>query len=299
MTTLITAPGKAAAAILAGMFTLGFTDNLVALVTADSSLAQFHLLRSVLVCVVLILASYLGAGAVWPKRPLAVWGRSALTAGAMVIYFGCIAVLPIGIVVAGLFTAPLFVLLISVALQGKKVGAVRSVAVVLGFAGAVMVIRPNPADIDWIALLPVLAGMLYAGGAVAMRAWCEGEDTLCMSFWFFALLLCAGALGVAVLPSEGSGAAGFVWRGWMPLTPVMMGWYVAMSIGAVIGIALIFRGYQLAEASFVAVFEYSLLVFASVWAFVLWDQTLPPLAIVGMGLIAMAGITIIWRGDGA
>ena len=43
----------------------------------------------------------------------------------MLIYFGCIAIMPIGVVVAGLFTAPLFVLIIGVVFQGKRVGLIR------------------------------------------------------------------------------------------------------------------------------------------------------------------------------
>jgi len=78
----------------------------------------------------------------------------------------------------------------------------------------------------------------------------------------------------------------------------MIGWYVVQSIGAVIGILCIFRGYLLGEASRVAVFEYSLLVFASFWAWVMWGQTVPALALVGMAMIVVAGIIIAVRSDG-
>lgn len=296
MTANSDSPRAAALAILAGMFTLGLTDNLVALIADTSSLSQFHLLRGSMVLIALSLVAAMGGGTIWPKRPVAVLARSTLTAGAMLIYFGCIALLPIGIVVAGLFTAPLFVLLIEVVLQGKRVGVLRGLAIALGFAGALLVIRPTPGNLDLVSLLPILAGLLYAGGAVATRAWCEGESTVCLAVFFFALLALAGAAGVAFLPGEGSGSAGFPLRGWMPLNAPTLGWFVVLSTGALVGIYCIFRGYQLGEASFVAVFEYSLLVFASVWAFILWGETLPPLAFAGMALIATAGVILAMRG---
>jgi drug/metabolite transporter (DMT)-like permease len=67
------------------------------------------------------------------------------------------------------------------------------------------------------------------------------------------------------------------------------------AVGSLLGIGLIFRGYLLGEASHVAVFEYSLLVFASFWAWVLWSQIVPPLGLAGMVLIAMAGAVIAFR----
>ena len=290
---------KAALSILAGMMVLGITDNLLAIVTETSSLWQFHLFRGGFVLVMLLAAAALGWGGLRPKRVGAVLARSAFQAGAMLIYFGCLALLPIGVVVAGMFTAPLFVLLISVIFQRQRVGIWRCLAVLIGFAGALLVIRPDPAALDPIGFLPVIAGLLYAIGAVATRAWCEGEGTMTLTFWFFVILTAFGAIGVLVLPSTAAGAEGFPQRGWMPLTWSMIGWFVVQAIGAVIGILCLFRGYQLGEANRVAVFEYSLLVFASFWAWVLWGQTVPSLALLGMAMIVVAGVIIALRSDGS
>jgi drug/metabolite transporter (DMT)-like permease len=289
-------PRQAAILILAGMMTLGFTDNLVPFVSAESSLWQFHFIRGSLVLTALIAASAMGAGALWPQKPLAVFGRSLFQAGALLIYFGCIAIMPIGVVIAGMFTSPLFVVIISVVLQRRSVGRIRWLAVGIGFVGVLLVIRPDPNAMDPVAFLPVCAGLLYAIGAIATRAWCEGEQTLTLTAWFFALLTIFGAIGVLMLPSGGvPGAEGFPVRGWMPVSSGMFAWYLALALGALIGIALIFRGYQMGEASDVAVFEYALLIFASFWAYVLWGQTVPPLGLLGMVMIVGAGGIIARR----
>jgi drug/metabolite transporter (DMT)-like permease len=227
-----------------------------------------------------------------------VLGRSVFVAGAMLIYFGCLALLPIGVVVAGLFTSPMFVLLIAVFFQRKRVGPWRWAAVAIGFAGALLVIRPDPAALDLVAFLPILAGVLYATGAVATRAWCEGEGTMALSAGFFGMLTLFGLAGCLLLPAGGpEGAAGFPLRGWMPLDAGLVFWTAVQAVGSLTGIALIFRGYQIGEASHVAVFEYSLLVFASIWAWVLWSQVVPPLGLAGMAMIALAGIIIALRSD--
>jgi drug/metabolite transporter (DMT)-like permease len=277
------------------MATLGLSDNFVPYVAADSSLWQFHFVRGGMALLVLIGVAALGFGVIRPKRPLAVLARSAIQALSMLIYFGCLAILPIGVVVAGLFTSPLFVALIAGVFQGKRIGLQHLGAIVMGFAGALMVIRPDPANLDLVAFLPVLAGLLYAIGAVATRAWCEGEGTLSLSAGFFVMLTVMGAAGCLILPAVGSGADGFASRGWMPLDGTLLFWIAVQAVGALIGISFLFRGYQLGEASHVAVFEYALLVFASGWAWYLWGQAVPPLAMFGMGLIILSGAVIALR----
>jgi drug/metabolite transporter (DMT)-like permease len=250
-----------------------------------------------MVLILIGVAAQLGMGRLRPVAPWAVVGRSVLQAGAMVIYFGCLALLPIGVVVAGLFTAPIFVLLIEVGFQRKRVGIWRIAAIAMGFLGAMLVIRPDPAALDPVAFLPILAGLLYAMGAVATRAWCASETTMTLTAGFFVFLTLFGLAGVLLIPGGEAGAAGFPLRGWMPLTGEVILWTAIQAAGAVVGILCIFRGYLLGEASRVAVFEYSMLVFASFWAWVMWGQTVPGLALIGMALIFVAGCIIAWRSD--
>ena len=289
------APTRAALSVLAGMATLGLSDNFLLHVTEDGSLWQFHLLRSVIALAVMIVVTMFGIGVIWPKRPWAVLARSAIQGIAMLIYFGCLAILPVGLVVAGFFTSPLFVALIAAVFQGKRITPMHGVAIVLGFAGALLVIRPDPANLEWVAFLPIVAGLFYAIGAVATRAWCEGEGTLALSAGFFVVLTLMGAVGCLVFPDVGSGADGFAARGWMPLNADLLFWIAVQAVGTLIGIVLIFRGYQIGEASSVAVFEFSLLIFASAWAWYLWGQAVMPLALFGMFLIILSGVVIALR----
>ena len=163
------APTQAALAILVGMATLGLSDNLVVKIASDSSLWQFHLMRSVLVMIMLGAAAAFGFGVLRPKKWLGVIGRSAFQGVALLIYFGCLAIMPIGVVVAGFFTAPLFVALIAAIFQGKRIGPIQTTAILVGFIGALLVIRPDPAALDLVSFLPILAGLLYAIGARLAR----------------------------------------------------------------------------------------------------------------------------------
>lgn len=286
------APARAARSILVGMAILGLSDNFILHVTEQSSLWQFHLLRSLVAIVIMAVVAMLGLGVIRPKRTMAVIGRSAAIGMSMLIYFGCLAILPIGLVVAGFFTSPLFIALIAAVFQGKRIPKPHVFAIVLGFAGVLMVIRPDPENLEWVAFLPILAGLFYAIGAVATRAWCEGEGTLALSAGFFVGLLLMGAVGCLMLPGVGQGADGFATRGWTPLGLDTFFWIAVQAVGTLVGIMLLFRGYQIGEASSIAVFEYSLLIFASAWAWYLWGQAIPPLGLFGMGMIIVSGAII-------
>ncbi|MEX3316825.1 DMT family transporter [Sulfitobacter sp. PS-8MA] len=290
--------GLAALCVIGGTAALGLTDNFVPYISERGSLWQFHFVRGIMAVALLAVLAALGFGFLRPRRFWAVAGRSLFQSGAMLIYFGCLAFLPIGVVVAGLFTSPLFVLMIAALFQGKEVGRFRWAAVAVGFLGALLVIRPDPNDLQLVAFLPLLAGVLYAIGAVATRAWCEGESTMVMTAGFFAMLAVMGGIGMLVLPGADTlGTRGFVSRTWGPLDASMWFWFAVQAVGSLLGIGLLVRGYQLGEAGHVAIFEYSLLIFASFWAWMLWGQTIAPLGLVGMGLIAGAGAVIALRSE--
>lgn len=294
-----TRPLAAAAAILTAMAIIGYIDNFVVVIAETGGLWQFHLLRALMVIpAVVLIAVALG----WPVRPKswgAVAGRSACWSAAMLLYFGSLAFLPIAQSVAGLFTSPIFVLILGAVFFGHKVGPVRIAAALVGFGGVLMVLQPWADDLSPWTLVAVAAGAFYALGAIATRQWCEGEGTMALlagSFTAMALLGGLGVLAMTLFPQEvPAGPDGFVLRGWVAPDATFLFWTVVQAVGSLVAVGCITRAYQWGEASYVAVFEYSLLIFVSVWAFVLRGEGLDPLAAIGIGLIIGSGVVIALR----
>lgn len=292
---------QAALLVLAFATVIGFTDNFVRLIAAESGLWQFHLTRTLMVIVLVAVALPFMGLSLWPKRPGAVIARSAVHGLAMLIYFGALAFLPVAVVAAGLFTAPIFVLLITRFVYGHPIGMVRVAAVGLGFAGVALVLGPSALEgASLAALMPVLAGAFYAMGNIATREWCEGESAGTLTLGFFLALGCFGLVGVVALTllpvTVPDGAAGFVLRGWAWPSASFYGWTFVQAAGSLVGIIMLVRAYQIAEASRVSVFEYSALPLAAIWGWILWAETLTPLAVLGMVLITVAGAMIALRG---
>ncbi|WP_245242905.1 DMT family transporter [Pararhodobacter sp. SW119] len=292
----------AAFAVLGYATLIGYTDNYVRVVAVEAGLWQFHLIRTLMAAAVFFaVAPVLGLD-LRPKSWRAVAGRSALHGGAMLIYFGCLAFLPVAQVAAGLFTAPIFVLLIARFVYGHALGPARILAAAVGFLGVILALMPGTeAPLGWASVLPIAAGALYALGNIATREWCVGESAATLTLGFFVALGAAGLLGVlalAVVPLPvAAGADGFIARGWVWPTGTFLYWTAVQAVGSMVAVGLVVRAYQLAEASRVAIFEYVILPIAALWGWFLWGETLGWVALVGMALIVAAGSAIVWRGQ--
>ena len=292
-------PLAAAGLMVIAAAIIGFTDNFVQVIAGRQGLWQFHLTRSALALPMMVLAAPVLGLRLRPIRWRGVIARSAVMSTSMVIYFGCLAFLSVAEVAAGLFTAPIFVLLISRIAFGQRFGLWRLFAVFLGFGGVVLVLGLGAGQVRLVSVAPIGAAVLYAISNIATREWCAGESAATLTGGFFAALGLWGALGLilaALVPHlVPAGADGFILRGWVAPDLPFLAVTAMQAAGSLIGVGLMVRAYQLAEASQVAVFEYLLLIASAIWGAVLWGQSFGAGAILGMAAIIGAGAIIALR----
>lgn len=276
---------------------IGFTDNYVRLIAADAGLWQFHLTRSLMALALLGAAAWAFGLRLRPVAPGGVIARSAIHGLAMVIYFGALAFLPVALVAAGLFTAPIWVLLIGRLAYGQAIGGVQIGAVAVGFLGVVLVLGPEAVSgASLAAVLPVLAGALYAMGNIATRQWCAAETAETLLAGFFWALGGIGALGCLVLflypLTVPEGTAGFLQRGPVWPSQTFLIWTFVQAAGSLLAVGMMIRAYQITDAGRAAVLEYAILPASAFWGYVIWNEALTVEAMAGMGLIAAAGAMI-------
>jgi drug/metabolite transporter (DMT)-like permease len=279
---------------------IGFTDNYVRVIAEEAGLWQFHFTRSCMTAVLLGLGAAIWGFRVRPRNWGAVVARSAIHGSAMVIYFGALAFLDVALVAAGLFTAPIWVLLISRFAYGHGIGPVRIIAVALGFVGVILVLGPEAmSGASLAAVLPILAGALYAMGNIATREWCGEESAQTLLAGFFGALGIIGAVGMLVLwvypLAVPAGADGFLQRGAVWPSGTFYFWTFVQAAGSLIGVGFMIRAYQITDASRASVLEYIILPASAFWTWVIWGKGLEPMAVVGMGLIVAAGTMIALR----
>ena len=191
-----TAPGIAC--IVAAMMMLSLQDSLVKWLGATYPLHQIVLTRSLIASVVtlIVLAATARLALLRTRR----WSLH-LTRGLLLVitnsaFFLALVAMPIAEAVAMFFVAPLFITLLSALLLGERVGPRRLVAVLVGFAGVVIVVRPGSGLFGYVALLPVGAAATYAVMQIMTRRLGATDSAAAMAF-SVQLVFMAAALSVA------------------------------------------------------------------------------------------------------
>jgi drug/metabolite transporter (DMT)-like permease len=289
----------AAISMVAGMLVVGFIDNFIVFISETIGLWQFQITRAAIALPLVFLLAWFGAQTLRPNRLWPVALRSAFLAVSMLFYFWSLALIPMAQALAGLFTSPIFILLISGLILRQRIGPMRILAVVIGFVGIIFVVDTHLADLSFLSFLPIFGGFFYAMAAVATRQLCEGESTLCLVAFLMIAQSLLGVIALTVLtwisPEVPEGSAGFVLRGWVSTIGPALPSIFLQAIGSIFGIGLIIRAYQLGQASYVAVYEYSVFIFGPFFAWLLIGQQVNLTQFFGILLIASAGTLIALR----
>ena len=295
-------PGFAAGLMAGALFLLALQDSIVRLAGADTTLWQFHFIRSSANVVLLLgLARVIwGTAPKWPKRFWAVAARSLLLLVATLFFFGGVPRLTLAEMGAGLYTYPIFVTILSAVVLREPVGIRRIGAVLAGALGAFLILQPGSAGFHWVKLLPVGAGLSYAAMVIVTRRYCRTESPVTLAFGVGVSYMAMAAAGMVVLSLFPPGEAArevvpYIARGWLPLTWTLVGLALACSVLNVTANLGLTMAYQNAESSWLAPIDYCYLIFATLWGLAFFGDFPSVSILAGMALIAGAGAFTAWR----
>lgn len=179
-----------------------------------------------------------------------------------------------------LFGAPLLVCALSWPLLGERVGPVRWAAIMLGFVGILIAIRPFDESFHWAVILSLMAASAFALYSIFTRKLAGTVSTNTMQFY-------SGAFGFfALMPFA---FAQWVW----PET--WLHWFLLVGLGiwAWTGHQLLTTAHRFAPASTLTPYAYVFIVYLAVWSWLLFDDLPDRWTITGAAIIVTAGI-IIW-----
>jgi drug/metabolite transporter (DMT)-like permease len=218
------------------------------------------------------------------------WGwhllRTILAAGAMFGFFYGLARMPLIDALTLGFTAPLMMTALSVPMLGEHVGWRRWLAVIAGFGGVLMILRPGTGALTFAAVAVLFAAFCYACLAITARRLATTESTYCLSVYVI-----AGPMMVSGLLSFGS-----TWR-----TPDTSGWILFLLAGACSVIAWIglVGAYRQAAPSILAPFEYTALIGGAIAGYLIWDEVPDRWVVAGALVIIGSGLFVVYREVGA
>ncbi len=187
--------------------------------------------------------------------------------------------LPLATAVTMLFVSPIFMVALSAPLLGERIGLHRWIAVLGGFAGVLIIMRPGSSAFEWALLLPVAAALVNALRDVLTRRLSRTETSLAILFWSNIILLVAGLL-----------TAPF---GWLPVTAAAAFWFVAAGICNGAAHFLIIEALRIGEASMIAPVRYTALLWAAAIGFVVWGDVPGPWLWLGAAVIVGTSLYMI------
>ena len=300
MTQAPTANRRAILILVVGIAIFSVQDLILKLLSGDYPLHQAMVLRSVTAIPFMLALTRMMdgslAGLISPHWP-AMLGRGVLNFLAYTAYYLALAALPMATTVALYFTAPLFITLLSVVMLKEKVSLNRWLALLMGFVGVVIMVRPG-ALFDWAALLPVFCGFAYALSMIMARHMGTRNSAAAMAFWGNnAFLLCSLALAAVFGSGDHADLAhpsvAFLTRGWVMPSLFDAALMCACGFIAALGLTLLTQAYSLGQSSVVAPFEFSFAFWGILWGW-LFFGTLPDLmGWLGIAVIIAAGIHVL------
>ena len=222
------------------------------------------------------------------ERPMLHMIRSAVGSTGMFLNFAALKLLPLADITAFGFVQPIFAVVLAALVLKETIGPYRGAAVVIGFAGVLLMIQPHGG------LFAIAAHGLSAGAGLALtgalgsafvviyiRQMSATEKSETIVFYFMSFCAVVGALTM------------IWWR--VPLTWSAAAWLVAAGVFGGFGQIAMTFSYRYAEPSLLAPFDYSAMIWAVTFGLLIFGEVPALLVIVGAAVVTSAGVFIAWR----
>ena len=213
------------------------------------------------------------------------FGLQVLRAGCWIgitfLFYTGLRYVPIAESIMLINTAPFIVALLAGALMGEHLDRTRWLAVVIGFAGALVVLRPGLGALHWGAIFPLLAAAGFAGAQFLTRRLSVDEDP------WTTLLYTAGLGALALTPFGLLHAPPWATVSWPPL--------LALGVLAACGEILLLAAFRRAQTSLLAPCQYTQIVWAMASGVLIFGEIPDRFSMLGATIIVVAGV-VLWRG---
>lgn len=206
--------------------------------------------------------------------------RAGLMLAAWMAFYSAARHLGLAEITTMYFSAPVIVVLLSIVILKEQVGPIRWMSCIGGFVGVLMAANPGQAPSLVPAAMVIFAGFCWALSTILVRLVSRTESTLnqMMATSFLFVLACG-----ATLP-------------WLWKTPDLFGWVLMAALGLVAcaGQYLLYEGFRHAPASALAPMEYSGLVWAFLYGYLIWSEVPTANVVGGALLIVASSLILVW-----
>jgi drug/metabolite transporter (DMT)-like permease len=298
MTDIATTAG-AGASVLRGIFLMVLSvflfssmDAVIKWASADYPTGQIVFFRNFLAFVPIYLFLW-RTGTPMPLRTRRLGGhllRGIVGVTSMALFFLALGLLPLADAMALGMSGPIFLTALSVPLLKEHVGLRRWSAVIVGFIGVLIMVRPGSGVFQPTALIAIGGAFFYALAMVSIRHLSRSEPATAIVFYF---TLFAAVVGLLTWPLAGVAPA------WLDpwVTPDLEGWAVLIGIGLIGGTAQLTMTYafKMAPVAVIAPFEYGAIVIGVSYGLAIWNEVPDRYIVLGAAIVIASGLYILYR----
>jgi drug/metabolite transporter (DMT)-like permease len=274
---------KGIACMIGAAAFLTLNDGVMKWMTASYPVGEVVFIRGLFVLVGVALLAW-RAGGLATLRVRNVRGQAAralLTIASTGLFVTSLRFLPLAEAIALTFASPLFVTALAPPLLGERVGWRRWLAVLAGFVGVLVMIRPTGEAMRWAVLLPLTVALTFGLANIVTRRISATESSVSI-------------MGVSMLSVTlvALATAPFGWR-----APALGDVALLALAGMLLGCAhfLMIEAFRLAEAAVAAPFNYSAMIWALILDLVVWVNRPDPWVVGGAVIVIMSGLYILRR----
>jgi drug/metabolite transporter (DMT)-like permease len=211
-----------------------------------------------------------------------------------------LAALPLAQIEAIRFSGPLMITFLSVVMLGEKVGPRRWLALIVGFVGVLLIVRPGSATFNLGSVFILISVLFYALTAILTRK-LQSTDSSATMAYYSSLVYLVAALIFAPLPAlvsempNAHPSIAFLIRAWS--IPSLIDLIIMTGLGLIWAGWMYFlaRAYSLGQASVIAPFEYVSLPINIMWGFLIWGEVPTWMTLAGAFLTLLSGIYVLCR----
>ena len=272
--------------MLLAVFLMVCLDVVVKILLKNYPVLQVTFLRGSISLFIIGAAGYLANGKSGFKTHYWRWHilRTTLMTISTISFFLALSLIPLVNCLVIIFISPIVMTALSGPFLGEVVGKWRWTAVAVGFIGILIILQPSGDFVDLGTIYAFVAAITYALLSLTSRKLANKETTYNLSFYMF--------IGPTLVGGVGSSIS------WV--TPTAEAWILFIVCGVLGGVGFIFfnLAYQKAEASLLASFEYTGLIWASIAGYYLFAETIDANIWLGASIIIIGGLIIVLRESG-
>ena len=288
--------------ILTGMALFSIQDSLIKFVFAEASLYELYFGRTLTALILLLVFLKVTSQKLILKThyPLLTTLRVICFFFGFSFFYISLTFMSLAMANALFFSSPFFISILAIIFLGEKVGIRRWLAIFVGFIGVYIVLNPDFNDFNYMKLAPVACALCYAISMTITKITSDKDNVYTqMSHLYF------GAIGISILFFIFTGKGQFntfsdptfqfIFREWFSNPTYAWPYIVAMGFVAAVSFYCVFSAYSVASPSVVSLFEYSLIIWAIIIGYILFNDIPTIRTFVGVALIIGAGVYIYLR----